>query len=87
MIYLLDTNVCIAAMKGNPLVQERFRSHVPSDCGVSTVSLYELHSGIVRCSQPAIEQVKVDRLIQPMSLIPFDEEAAKRTAETRMALF
>ena len=86
MIYLLDTNVCIAAMKGNPLVQERFRSHVPSDCGVSTVSLHELHSGIVRCRQPAIEQVKVDRLIQPMSLIPFDEEAAKRTAETRWLL-
>lgn len=86
MIYLLDTNVCIAAMKGNPLVQERFRSHVPSDCGVSMVSLYELQSGIVRCRQPAIEQVKVDRLIQPMSLIPFDEEAAKRTAKTRWHL-
>jgi tRNA(fMet)-specific endonuclease VapC len=50
------------------------------------VSLYELQSGIVRCRQPAIEQVKVDRLIQTMSLIPFDEEAAKRTAETRWHL-
>ena len=49
MIYLLDTNVCIAAMKGIPLVQQRLRSHAPSDYGVSTVSLYELHSGIVRC--------------------------------------
>jgi len=86
MIYLLDTNVCIAAMKGNPLVQERWSSHVPSDCGVSTVSLYELYSGIARCRQPAIEQVKVDRLIQPMSLIPFDEEAAKRTADIRWLL-
>ena len=86
MIYLLDTNVCIAAMKGNPLVQGRWRSHVPSDCGVSTVSLYELHSGIVRCRHPALEQAKVDRLVQPMSLIPFDEEAAKRTAEIRWHL-
>ncbi len=86
MIYLLDTKVCIAAMKGNPLVQGRWRGHVPSDCGISTVSLYELYSGIVRCRQPAEEQVKVDRLIQPMSLIPFDEEAAKRTADVRWLL-
>ena len=86
MIYLLDTNVCIAAMKGNPLVQKRLRSHIPSDCGVSTVSFYELHSGIVRCRHPALEQIKVERLIQPMSLIPFDEEAAKRTAEIRWHL-
>jgi tRNA(fMet)-specific endonuclease VapC len=86
MIYLLDTNVCIAVMKGNPLVQKRWRSHVPSDCGVSTVSFYELYSGIVRCRHPALEQIKVERLIQPMSLIPFDEEAAKRTAEIRWHL-
>jgi tRNA(fMet)-specific endonuclease VapC len=86
MIYLLDTNVCIAAMKGNPLVQVRLRSHAPSVFGISTVSLYELHSGIVRCRQPALEQLKVDRLIQPMSLIPFDGEAAKRTADIRWHL-
>jgi len=86
MIYLLDTNVCIAAMKGNPLVHEQLRNHAPSDCGVSTVSLYELHSGIARCRQPLVEQVKVGRLIQPMALIPFDEEAAKRTAGIRWHL-
>lgn len=86
MIYLLDTNVCIAVMKGNPLVQKRLRIKIPSDCGVSTVSFYELHSGIVRCRHPALEQIKVERLIQPMSLIPFDEEAAKRTAEIRWHL-
>lgn len=86
MIYLLDTNVCIAAMKGNPLVQFQLKHHSPSDCGVSTVSLYELHSGIVRCRQPGLEQAKVDRLIQPMSLISFDQEAAKRTADIRWHL-
>ncbi len=86
MIFLLDTNVCIAAMKGNSLVQDRLRAHPPSDCSISTVTLYELHSGIVRCRQPAVEQAKVDRLIQPLSLIPFDEAAAKRTAGVRWHL-
>jgi tRNA(fMet)-specific endonuclease VapC len=33
-----------------------------------------------------LEQLKVDRLIQPMSLIPFDGEAAKRTADIRWHL-
>jgi tRNA(fMet)-specific endonuclease VapC len=86
MIYLLDTNVCIAAMKGHALVQARLRAQSPADCGISTVTLYELHSGIVRCRQPLTEKAKVDRLIQPLSLIGFDEEAAKRTAEVRWFL-
>jgi predicted nucleic acid-binding protein len=38
MKYLLDTNVCIRAMKGDRPVTARLAQAVPNDCGVSMVS-------------------------------------------------
>ena len=86
MTHLLDTNVCIAAMRGNPQVLRHLRSHVPADCGVSTVSLYELHSGVERCLQPVAERHKVDAFVRPLHLLPFDEIAAAHTARIRLYL-
>lgn len=37
MKYLLDTNVCIRAMKGDPQVTARLAQAVPDDCGVLQV--------------------------------------------------
>jgi tRNA(fMet)-specific endonuclease VapC len=86
MTHLLDTNVCIAAMRGNPKVREQLLERTPSDCGVSTVSLYELYSGVERCQQPATERLKVDAFIRPLHRLPFDEAAAAQTARIRWHL-
>ena len=86
MKYLLDTNVCIAAMRGNPHVLQRLASRSPDDCGVSTVSIYELYSGIARCRHPATEGRKVEVFLEPMHEIPFDHDAALHTARIRWDL-
>jgi len=86
MTHLLDTNVCIAAMRGNPQVLRHLRSHAPADCGVSMVSLYELYAGVERCRQPASERHKVDAFVRPLQLLPFDQIAAAHTARIRWQL-
>ena len=86
MIYLLDTNVCIAAMRGHALVRQQLANQSPSDCGVSAVSLYELQSGVERCRQPATERLKVELFIQPMIQVPFDDVAAVHSARIRWYL-
>lgn len=83
MTFLLDTNVCIAAMRGNALVRLRLQSVAPTDCGISTVSLYELFSGTERCLQPEIENRKVGNFVSPLHLLPFDRDAAQHTARIR----
>jgi tRNA(fMet)-specific endonuclease VapC len=86
MTHLLDTNVCIAAMRGHPKVREQLLARTPSDCGVSSVSLYELYAGVERCQQPVAERLKVDAFMRPLHRLPFDEAAAAHTARVRWHL-
>lgn len=86
MTWLLDTNVCIAAMRGNPQVLQRLEAVAPTDCGISTVTLYELYSGVERCRQPALERQKVEYFAAPLHLLPFDRDAAAHTAHIRWLL-
>lgn len=86
MNWLLDTNACIAAMRGHPLVVRRLRAVAPTDCGLSTVSLYELHAGVERCRQPEQERQKVQAFISVLHVLPFDQDAAIHTARIRWHL-
>ncbi len=86
MTHLLDTNVCIAAMRGNSQVLKNFTAHVPADCGISSVTLYELLSGVERCQRPDTEKRKVEAFIEPLHLLPFDDDAAQHTARIRWYL-
>ena len=49
MLYLLDTNTCIPAMRKHPLVVRTMASHVPGDCAISTITAYELYTGVAKC--------------------------------------
>jgi tRNA(fMet)-specific endonuclease VapC len=50
------------------------------------VTVYELFTGVAKCREPGRERAKVVRLLAAMSVLPFDEPAAKRTAEVRAGL-
>ena len=86
MTHLLDTNVCIAVMRGHTGVQSRMKTHSPSDLGVSTVTLYELCSGIARCRSPELEQKKLEVFLEPLHILPFDSDAAIHAARVRWEL-
>ena len=86
MIYLLDTNVCIAAMRGNPRVLQELSRRRPEDCAISMVSVFELFAGVLRCKDPEGEARKVSVFLQIFHLLPFDWDAALKTAEIRCQL-
>lgn len=86
MIYLLDTNICIAAMRGNAKITQKLATHCPEDCGVSLVTVFELFAGVLRCRDPQGEGKKVSTFLEPFHLLPFDWDAAVKTAEIRFQL-
>lgn len=86
MIYLLDTNVCIAAMRGKNRVVQRLAHCKPEDCGVSMVSVFELFAGVARCRDPEKEGRKVNEFLTTLHLLSFDWDSALKAAEIRWEL-
>lgn len=83
MQYLLDTNTCIDVMRNHPNVVKRMSASSPGDCVISTITSYELHTGIAKCADPAREQAKVDLLLQTVAELPFDRSAAREAGRIR----
>ncbi len=87
MKYLLDTNVCIAAMRGKkPLVSARLAARPPADLLVCSVVVGELCVGAAKSRNPTAEQALVDAFLAPYLSLPFDDTAARRYAEIRVHL-
>jgi len=84
--YLLDTNACIAAMRNQPLVVKRLSALPPSACVISTITEYELLTGVEKCAQPARERAKFEKLLNTVCQLPFDSAAAAEAARIRGAL-
>jgi tRNA(fMet)-specific endonuclease VapC len=86
MQYLLDTNTCIAAMRQHPNVVRKMAAVAPGDCAVSTITGYELWTGVEKCANPAQERIKVQLLLATVHELPFDAAAATQAAQVRAAL-
>lgn len=86
MKYLLDTNVCIAAMRNHPAVVQRLSALAPRDCAISTVTSYELFTGVEKCVNPMRERLKVERLVNIVHQLEFDSMAAVEAARVRASL-
>jgi tRNA(fMet)-specific endonuclease VapC len=86
MRYLLDTNTCIAAMRSHAKVVQRMSALSPADCVVSTVTTYELLTGVEKCADPPQERSKVDLLLNTLTQLPFDFIASAEAARIRAAL-
>jgi tRNA(fMet)-specific endonuclease VapC len=86
MRYLLDTNTCIAAMRHQALVVGRLAALAPADCAVSTVTTYELYTGVEKCANPTKELAKVNLLLATIGELVFDSPAAREAARIRALL-
>lgn len=86
MTYLLDTNVCIAAMRGYPRVVAAISARSPEDCAISMVTVFELFAGVLRCNDPEREGEKVSNFLLSFHLLPYDWDSALKTAEVRFQL-
>lgn len=86
MTHLLDTNVCVAVLRGVRTVQRRLQSLSPRDLGVSSVTVYELQCGVGRCRDPKTEGGKVALFLRPLQMLDFGPDAASHAARVRCAL-
>ena len=86
-MYLLDTNICIALIQGNPRAVEAFNRR-REDCYLSTIVLAELYKGVY-CSQRVEQNLEtLQQFVKPFEIAPFDSalaiEFGKIQAELRL---
>ena len=87
MSYLLDTNICIYALKSRPPeVLARLRALNPADVALSVVTLLELRQGAEGSQQPDAAHARLDAFVAPLGILPFEEEDALTGARLRAAL-
>jgi tRNA(fMet)-specific endonuclease VapC len=86
--YLLDTNICICALKSRPPeVLARLRALSPADIALSVVTLLELRQGAEGSQQPDAAHARLDAFVAPLGILPFEEKDALTGARLRAALF
>ncbi len=86
MSYLLDTNVCIAAVNRRPTqVRHRMLEKVRSDVEmyVSVVSLFEIEVGILKSNRAAENRAQYGSLLGQLRKLPFDEDDAVAAGAVR----
>lgn len=86
MSFLLDTTVCVDVLKGHPQVCARLEAISPMDCAISSISAFELATGVRRCGKPERERKKLDKLFAVIAVLPFDPAAADEAARVRHEL-
>ena len=77
MKYLLDTNICIYAIKRRP--ESIFRVLTSQEAGsvaLSTVTVAELYHGAARSQNPERNRAALEQFLIPLVLADFDLEAA-----------
>lgn len=87
MTYMLDTNICIYAMKKRPeKVLQRFKERLNDGVCISSITLAELEYGMKHSSNPAKNEQALLRFLAPLSILPFGQAAASEYGEIRAYL-
>lgn len=87
MTYMLDTNICIYAMKNKPEhVLQRLKKELNSGVCISSITLAELEYGMKHSSNPAKNEQALLRFLIPLSILPFGAAAASEYGEIRSYL-
>lgn len=86
MRYMLDTNICIYAIKNRPAnVLAALRTHESAGIGISSISAAELYFG-VRKSGSAKNLMALQHFLEPLEIADFDLAAAQAYGDLRDAL-
>lgn len=83
---LLDTNIFIALLRGNPRIAERVRARPTKSIGVSMVTVYELRVGVEKSREPEKNARFLEDALAPFAVLPFDESASIQSAKIRSHL-
>jgi tRNA(fMet)-specific endonuclease VapC len=84
--YLLDTNICVYAIKRVAGVLERLQASSPDEFGISAVTVAELWFGAAKSTRPKSTRASVDAFLSPFEILPFGIDAAADYADIRRDL-
>jgi tRNA(fMet)-specific endonuclease VapC len=87
MMYMLDTNICIYAIKNKPeSVLASIHSNLDAGLAVSAITLAELEHGVAASAYPERNAMALLQFLSVMSILPFDDSAAKEYGDICAAL-
>jgi len=77
MMYMLDTNICIYAIKNKPeLVLQRLKDNLQHGLFISAITLAELQHGVKKSANPEKNASALLQFLSILSVLPFDDLAA-----------
>jgi tRNA(fMet)-specific endonuclease VapC len=86
LTHLLDTDICIHAMKLRDFTLSRRLDELRGNCAVSDISIYELYTGAERYDAPAKRKAIIDTFIGRLIVLPFDTMTARIAAPLNFKL-
>src|SRR5437762_4986580 len=86
MVFLLDTDTCIYALKQNENVLQQLLSTQREDVLVSVITEAELRTGAAKSSSPTKTLHLIENFLGPLTLVDFTSEDAIAYAAVRAKL-
>jgi len=86
MVWMLDTNVIIAASKSHPAVLTKLKQHRLGDVWLSSIVWAEIEFGIANSTRRAHNQQVFDSIVTHLKIVPFSLGAARHYGELRVYL-
>lgn len=85
-MFALDANTVIYALKGLGQVESIIQGIQPTNLAIPSVVAYELEAGTLRSRNPDVRRRELNRLLNFLPILSFDERAADRAARVRFEL-
>lgn len=86
MKFLLDTNICIYALKQHPIVLENLLSQRRDDVAVSVITEGELRTGAAKSAAATKTLRLVENFLRPLTIVEFASADAAAYAGVRAKL-
>jgi tRNA(fMet)-specific endonuclease VapC len=85
-MFVLDTDTVAYFFRGEGRVAARLLATPPRDVAIAAIVAYELRFGIARLPQATRRSEQLEQLLSWITILPFDDAAARRAAALRADL-
>lgn len=85
-MYMLDTNICIFAMKQQGGVLPRILSHSPEEICISSMTYSELCYGLTKGKRAEQNRLALLLFLSEIAIVPYDADAAEEYGHIRASL-
>jgi len=81
--YLIDTNICIAWLKGVTIIREKFLIHSPQKITTSTINLAELFFGVYNSERVDHNLANLINFASEIEIIDLETESIQRYGQLK----